>query len=125
VGRRNANNSGPSVPQWRNNLSLGWARGEQSANLIMRYVDSVLDDLGVALTATPALKIDSWTVFDVQYSIGFGTDGRTRATIGAINVLDEEPPVSRGNLLPGAKGYNASIHDALGRQAYVRLSVDF
>jgi iron complex outermembrane receptor protein len=125
VGRRNANNSGPSVPQWRNNLSLGWANGEQSANLIMRYVDSVLDDLGVALTATPTLEIDSWTVFDVQYSIGFGNGGRTRATIGAINVLDDEPPVSRGNLLPGAKGYNASIHDALGRQAYVRLSVDF
>jgi outer membrane receptor protein involved in Fe transport len=48
-----------------------------------------------------------------------------RATIGAVNVLDEEPPVSRGNLLPGAKGYNATIHDALGRQAYVRLSMDF
>jgi iron complex outermembrane receptor protein len=125
VGRRNANNSGPSVPQWRNNLALGWRNGEQGANITMRFVDSVLDDLGVALTATPTLQIDSWTVFDVQYSIGFGNDGRTRATIGAVNVLDEEPPVSRGNLLPGAKGYNASIHDALGRQAYVRLSMDF
>jgi iron complex outermembrane receptor protein len=125
VGRRNANNSGPSVPQWRNNLMLGWENGKQNANVTMRYVDSVMDDLGVALTATPTLEIESWTVFDVQYSIGFGSEGRTRATIGAINVLDEEPPVSRGNLLPGAKGYNASIHDALGRQAYLRLSVNF
>jgi iron complex outermembrane receptor protein len=125
VGRRNANNSGPTVPQWRNNLILGWENGQQNANLTMRYVDSVMDDLGVALTATPTRKIDSWTVFDAQYSIGLGGEGRTRATIGAINVLDEEPPVSRGNLLPGAKGYNASIHDALGRQAYLRLSVNF
>ncbi|MBL8550232.1 MAG: TonB-dependent receptor [Hyphomonadaceae bacterium] len=124
VGRRNANNAGPSVPQWRNNLTLGWQNGRQNANVAMRYVGSVLDDLGVALTATPTLEIDSWTVYDVQYSIGFGEDERVRATIGAINVFDDEPPISRANLLAGAKGYNASIHDALGRQAYVRLSLD-
>jgi iron complex outermembrane recepter protein len=56
-------------------------------------------------------------VYGAQYSILLGKNERTRLSVGAINILDEEPPP------PQFTGYLPTIHDALGRQIYLRLSL--
>ena len=74
----------------------------------MRYTDSVTDDIA------GGAKIDAWTVFDAQYSYELG-DSYTIA-VGALNLLDEDPPTA------AFTGYLPSLADALGRQAYVRVT---
>jgi iron complex outermembrane receptor protein len=59
-------------------------------------------------------KIDAWSVFDVQYSIELGDS--YDIAVGALNVFDDEPPSA------AFTGYLPSLADALGRQAYLRLT---
>jgi iron complex outermembrane recepter protein len=110
LGGRNGTNPGAPAPELRDNLRLGWARGNQSANLNIRYTDSVSDDLA------GGAKIDAWTVLDVQYALNFGDDEKYQLAVGALNLTDEEPPNA------AFTGYLPSLEDALGRQAYVRFT---
>lgn len=115
VGRRNSNNPGFPTPEWRDNLTLGWEHDRSSASVTLRYTDSILDDVFLAVTATPVNEIGSWTVFDLQFQQRFGADERTRLTIGAINAFDRAPPTATFT------GYISGLADALGRQAYLRF----
>lgn len=110
LGGRNATNPGAPAPEFRNNLRLSWERDRHAANVLMRHTSSVDDDIGGG-------EVDSWTVYDVQYSYTFGEADNYRLAVGAINVLDEEPPAA------AFTGYLPSLADALGRQAYVSLSL--
>jgi iron complex outermembrane receptor protein len=108
LGGRNATNPGAPAPEFRDNLRIGWQNGPHSANLAMRHTDSVSDDIAGGAT------IDSWTVFDAQYSFDLG-DSYSIA-VGALNLFDEDPPTA------AFTGYLPSLADALGRQAYLRLT---
>ena len=109
LGGRNARNPGAPAPEFRDNFRIGWERGRHGANLLMRHTAGVDDDLSGG-------KIDSWTVYDLQYSYTFGEDDNMRLSIGAQNILDEDPPTA------AFTGYLPSLADALGRQAYVSFS---
>jgi iron complex outermembrane receptor protein len=112
LGGRNATNPGAPAPEFRNNLRLSWRHANQLANVFVRHTDSVTDDLSSG-------EVDSWTVVDVQYSYRFGATGGYEVTVGALNLLDEEPPTA------AFTGYLPSLADALGRQAYLRLTAWF
>lgn len=108
LGGRNDTNPGAPAPEIRDNLRFSWFNGPHSANFAVRYTDSVTDDLAGGAT------IDSWTVFDLQYSLDIGDS--YNVTVGALNVLDEEPPTA------AFTGYLPTLTDALGRQAYLRFT---
>ncbi len=112
LGSRNANNPGASAPKFRDNARIGWRNGAHSANVAMRHTGGIADDLGGG-------RIKSWTVFDAQYAVQFGSDQRFQVAVGALNLLDAEPPSA------AFTGYLPSLHDVLGRQAYIRLTADF
>lgn len=112
LGGRNATNPGAPAPKFRDNLRLSWSNGGHSANVFMRHISGVRDDLNNG-------EIDAWTVFDAQYALSFGDEDRFQIAVGALNLFDQEPPQATFT------GYLPSLHDALGRQAYVRLTADF
>jgi iron complex outermembrane receptor protein len=123
VGRRNNTTTSPAsaaaAPKYRNVFGVDWARGPQVASITTRYVSGVMDDYNIAITATTSARVASWTVFDMQYAYGFGSDERYRLTLGAINAFDREPPTAKYT------GYLSSLADPYGRQAYLRLDARF
>jgi iron complex outermembrane receptor protein len=123
VGRRNNTTTSPAsaaaAPKYRNVFGVDWTRGPQVASITTRYVSGVMDDYNIAITATTSARVASWTVFDMQYAYGFGSDERYRLTLGAINAFDREPPTAKYT------GYLSSLADPYGRQAYLRLDARF
>jgi iron complex outermembrane recepter protein len=115
-----------SIPQWRSNTYIGWGLGRHEANLIVRYI-SDYDD---GRTVGTINKIDSWTTIDAQYSYDL-TDwlnfhGDTKVTIGANNLLDEDPPFVSSNVSGGNDfGYDVKVHDPRGRMLYFRIVQGF
>ena len=78
----------------------------------MRYTSGVDDDLNGG-------RVDSWTVFDAQYSVRFGRNEDLQIAVGALNIFDTKPPAA------AFTGYLPSLHDAIGRQAYIRATASF
>ena len=58
-------------------------------------------------------------MFDVQYSMAFGSDDRFDLTLGMINAFNTAPGFARSN------GYLPSIADPFGRQIYARIGAKF
>lgn len=119
VGRRNDNNPGSVAPEFRDTMQVSWQYEKHSANLTMRYIDSVEDDVFLPMNYTqPWGTISSSTVFDGQYTYSFGKDDRYQVAVGAINIFDRDPPAAFFTK------YLSTAADPLGRQAYVRLSIE-
>jgi outer membrane receptor protein involved in Fe transport len=87
----------------------------------VNYVDSYYDNI-----ADPAIPIESWTTADL--TIGFETSrfsdssflAGLRATIGVLNVFDEDPPVLLNDGF--GLGYDAINANAVGRYVSLRFS---
>jgi outer membrane receptor protein involved in Fe transport len=66
--------------------------------------------------------VPSWFTTDLQYSFRskqlIGTS--TTFTVGAINLLDADPPFVYTNL-----GYDGTQHDPRGRMLYGRITQEF
>lgn len=132
VGNRNfSNNFGPQ-PEWRANAGASWSRNNHRANLVVRYIDSYLND------QSGNAEIDSNTLVDLQYGIdveGLIGQGTTSFTIGANNIFDEDPPAlvrndANGNLITGNSAidrpaYDPRVHDIRGRVLYFGLKQTF
>ncbi|AMS29754.1 hypothetical protein AEM38_10350 [Hyphomonadaceae bacterium UKL13-1] len=111
-GSRNFANAFGSVPDFKLNAGVTIERGSHSVNLSGRYIDSYTDDQ----TSAP---IKSQLTVDARYTLSLegllGGDG-TSLTVGAVNLLDVDPPA-----LTGRPGYDNEVHDIRGRQIYVSL----
>jgi len=119
VGRRNFVNPafGAPQPEFRGNLGVAWTKGGHDASVRARYIDGFEND------QNPASPAGSFTTVDVQYS--YSLDGwlgeGTMVTLGATNVLDEDPPI----LLLDSLGYDATVHDGRRRLMFVRFTQHF
>jgi iron complex outermembrane receptor protein len=111
LGGRNSSNPGAPAPKFRDNLRVSYSTDQHSGNVAMRYISSVTDDIGGG-------TVGSWTVFDAQYAFRFGGDTGATISVGAVNVFNRKPPAA------AFTGYLPALHDALGRQAYIRLTFD-
>ncbi|QJR81067.1 TonB-dependent receptor [Alteromonas pelagimontana] len=119
VGRRNDNNPGSVAPEFRDTMQLSWMYSSHSANITMRYVDSVEDDVLLPMDYEESWgTISSSTVFDAQYAYQFGKNDRYQVAVGAVNLFDTDPPAAYFTK------YLSTAADPLGRQAYLRLSVE-
>ena len=80
--------------------------------MIARYIDEYEEDNGNT--------VDDWWVFDLQYNYNFSMlGGDATATLGALNLTDEEPPEVTGGT--NEFGYDTKTHDPRGRMLYVRF----
>ncbi len=113
AGKRNDTNTlANPIPELRSNTSVGWFRDNHAINFIARYIDEYEEDNGN--------KVDDWWVFDLQYNYQFNAfGGDATATIGALNLTDEEPPEVTGGT--NEFGYDTKTHDPRGRMLYARF----
>jgi len=85
-------------------------------NVTARHIGSYEDDQ----TNSP---VDSNTTFDARYQLlldGFlGGEGAS-FTVGAVNLLDEDPPAISARPL-----FDSEVHDPRGRQLYIALKQTF
>ena len=116
TGKFNGSNFARSLPETKGNMHLGWASGNKNANLNVNYISSYKngDD-----------DIDSYTSVDAQYGMTFATgidDHNLSLSIGAKNLLDEEPP----RVVDGVNySYDPKQHSPLGRALYVKANYQF
>ena len=141
LGRRNHDNPFGAIQKNKLNAVVRWTRENHNASITWRFVDDYLNSgLGSAgITSVleqergygctnadgsrnvdgAGCKIDSHSTVDVQYSLrlpGVGDlESAGTATIGAINLFDEDPPAVAAD-----QGFDASSHDARGRLVYLR-----
>ena len=123
LGNRNDSNGFAPTPELRFNLGVTWRRGQHSAGLTMRYVDSYKNDEVASLP-----RIAAWTTLDANYNYVLDNrpGGEITLFLGARNLTDKDPPplpsgregVHRYNLRPGFDGF---VHDIKGRTLYVRF----
>ena len=120
--------SSAAAPRWRSVAGIDLEYGKHTLTGTWRYTSGVVDDQGVSLNttgsgpvipATTTTRIKAFSVFDVQYSLRFGTDDRFDLTLGMINAFDTAPGFARFN------GYLPTIADPFGRQVYARVGARF
>ncbi|HSG66062.1 MAG TPA: TonB-dependent receptor [Gammaproteobacteria bacterium] len=117
AGKRNFRNFATSVPEIRATAFANWSRGNHGANLYVNYIDSYIDDEG----GPSALEtIASYVTVDAQYNFRFSGDRGPAISVGAINLLDEDPPRVTTN-----GGYDSKVHDPRGRLFYARAVFAF
>jgi iron complex outermembrane receptor protein len=121
AGRRNFGNFGTSTPQWRANAFVNWNRGRHSVNAFVRYIDSYTDDeVDIGQGSAFFREIDSWVTLDAQYNVTFDSASAPMLTLGATNLLNEDPP-----RVHTSGGYDSKVHDPRGRMLYARATFKF
>jgi len=141
AGNRNQSNNFATMPEVRANGAVTWFSGNHTARAGLNHIGSYDNDQG------NNTEINSFTTLDAMYSYTFNGligDGDTTLTIGANNLLDEDPPalyrgdadgVRQGRFLADGRynrgwvdrpGYDDRAgHDLRGVTAYVRFKHAF
>jgi hypothetical protein len=116
----------PPMPEFRVNGMMNWTRGNHSALVRARWMDSF--DYSFNSSALLAAQVavngitaaDDMTYLDVNYAYTFdGLVGNraTKVEIGARNLLDKfpKPFINLG-------GIETFVHDIRGRMMYIRIN---
>jgi iron complex outermembrane receptor protein len=105
-------NGGPSVPRWKANAFVEYARGPHNLRVTVHYLDGMIDNRPSIFPPTStnrfAEKVDAYVPVDVIYRAALPWE--TTLTLGVINVFDSDPPASRQDF-----AYNTYTADPLGR----------
>ena len=129
------------MPELRANLGTTWYSGRHTARLGMNHIGAYSND------QSNNTMINSWTILDAVYSYTFTGllgEGDTTLSIGANNLLDEDPPAMYRGDADGARqgrfksngqynrgwvdrpGYDDRAgHDLRGRIVYFRFKHAF
>ena len=112
--------SDSAIPKLQANLQLGWEKGSWEASFSTRYIDSVDEFCGNALTtAVPGCSaaqtfhtLDSAIYNDAQvaWTRAFGMDN-FKLALGVNNIFGEDPPICYSCSL---NGYDAGTYDLPG-----------
>ena len=141
AGNRNQSNSFATMPEIRANAAVTWFTGNHTARLGLNHIGTYDND------QSNNTEINSWTVWNAMYAYTFAGligEGDTTLSIGANNLLDEDPPamyrgdadgVRQGRFLDNGRynrgwvdrpGYDDRAgHDLRGRIVYVRFKHAF
>jgi len=123
-----------AMPEWKVNLSAGWALASWNAGAGLRYVgsfkecgafnpdDGVYESTGglcYADTQAPSRKVGANAVVDVHGGYALRSSaGTTTLAVGINNLLDQKPQFVYAAPLANT---DPSLYDFLGRFFYVRL----
>ncbi len=115
AGSRNFNNFARSMPELRGNIHAGYRSDNHNLNIFLRYIDGYFDDQN-------SLDVENHTTVDLQYSYIFGDpdDNPLEATVGAINIFDNDVPRIATN-----GGFDSKVHDPRQRMIYMKLRKRF
>lgn len=119
----------PPMPEWKANLNLGWMMGQHSANMTVRYIDSMVFDanpfsfqrsLPFSNYRTVTELHDS-TIVDAAYNFSQyeALGGEFAFTIGARNLFDRLP-----QKVPMLGGMESVLYDPTGRMVYARVTYE-
>lgn len=101
-------------PEYRWTAAADWSMNAWLASARVNYIGEMEDDVDAGATGT----IDSMVTLDLNASYLWNS---WRFTLGANNVLDEEPPFSQATFM----GYDQKTHSAQGRFTYAKVSYRF
>ena len=104
---------GLGFPEWRTNVLLRWDLGDSWFSSL--NVDYIGENQGIV----SGVKWDSWTTANL--AVGYNTDNYGSFTIGATNLLNEDPILDENT---GAM-VEEYLYDHTGRVVYVRYSIEF
>ena len=120
LGKLNRANVGAPNQEFRGAAGLSWARGSWEINGLARHVGGYDDDGGGS--------IDSFTTLDTNvrwsfggfpgFGAGLGADYETTLTLGAANLLDEDPPY-----VAVAGSYDPRSADPRGRRVFLGVRI--
>jgi iron complex outermembrane receptor protein len=109
--------------KWRGLLGVGWAMGGFDGLLTLRYIHSLkVIEPDAGLVGEPPLEVSSRTYVDATLGYTFPT--QTKVQLGAINLMDKDPPILYQNNVLNANT-DVSTYDLLGRRWYIGLSQKF
>ena len=109
-----------SMPEYKVNAWAGWSNETHNVRLYARYVDAMEVTPTSSMYGVEGItKLDDMLTFDAHYSITL-LDENLKVTLSALNLTDEDPP-----LTPNELAYDAYTHNPLGRvlQLGVRYTV--
>lgn len=109
LGKLNRANVGAPNQKLRVTGGLNWSRGSVAVDALLRHVGGYDDDAGG--------RIDSFTTLDLAVAWTLG--GRTTLTLGAANLLDEDPPYV--NI---AGSYDPRSADPRGRRLFLSIGIE-
>ncbi len=140
LGRRNHDNPFGPIQKFKVDATVAWQFGPLRATLIWRHLDGYRNSGQGTATITAMLEaerdyrcvidtarvtsgvdcpIDAFNTFDVQLGYRlpplFGLTSPGTITLGAINLLDADPPAVAKDM-----GFDQQSHDARGRLWYAR-----
>ena len=116
LGKLNRANVGAPNQRFRGTAGLSWATGAWEVNGLLRHVGGYEDDGGGS--------IDAFTTLDanVRWSFGgfpgLGAGNETTITLGAANLLDEDPPY-----VAIAGNYDVRSADPRGRRVFLGVRI--
>ncbi len=102
-------------PEYRWTTSVDWEMDEITASARINYIGEYADDEDAGATG----MIDSMTTIDTN--ISYHGIKQTKLTLGANNLLDEEPPFGATTFM----GYDQQTHSAQGRFLYLKATYSF
>jgi iron complex outermembrane receptor protein len=121
AGFFNYNSFARSIPETKVNLNFDWTLGNNSAAIMVYWVDSYKTTRAVPEGSSQ--KIDDWTTVDLQYAYNLQFDNSEAVlSLGVKNVFDEKPPV----VYDGVNfSYDPKQHDPRGQILYARVKYAF
>ena len=120
LGKLNRANVGAPNQRFRGAAGLTWTRGAWEVNGLARHVGGYEDDGGGSIGSFTTLDANVRWSFDgfPVFGAGLGGDYETTITLGAVNLLDEDPPY-----VAVAGSYDPRSADPRGRRVFVGFRI--
>jgi iron complex outermembrane receptor protein len=108
-----------AIPEWKLNGGLVWSRDDFELSYSLNYVSSLREDIPFS---DDSRSIDNWITHDLQFNYRPNLVRGLQVSLGADNLLDEQPPFAASAF---NDNYDARTYDIKGRFWYLRLSQSF
>jgi outer membrane receptor protein involved in Fe transport len=120
-GRLFADEGSFEQPEIRWTASTSWIQDDWSANFAINYIGEFEEDAPVRTRTDGSIAPDIDAFISVDTTVSYAGIENTILTLGATNLLNEEPPFSYSS----SAGYVSSVHNTQGRFAYVQATYKF
>ncbi|MDE0130396.1 MAG: TonB-dependent receptor [Gammaproteobacteria bacterium] len=120
LGKLNRANLGAPNQRFRGAAGLSWAVGPWEVNGLVRQVGGYEDDGGGSIGSFTTLDANvRWSFGGFPgFGAGLGADYETTITLGAVNLLDEDPPY-----VAVAGSYDPRSSDPRGRRVFLGVRI--